>query len=227
MKHFEITETDEGFDVQGFPDAVKVIGIKGPKARRLGDIALHVCDLEFSLSCLDGINLVPEEPSALKEALWRSSVIHFLKCFGNSGCRFSLDANKIYRGGDMALEIFNYFQNLRNKYFVHDENSFAQALPGAILNKPDAPHKIAKIICPTFMSETLDQGNFGNLHKLVTIALEWATEQFDQLCDKLSAELESLAHEDLSRRAGITYSMPSAEEVHESNTRRQSDLRGG
>ena len=65
MENFAITKSDAGFHVEGFPEAVKVLGLKSREAQRLADLALHNSDLEFSLSCLDGINLVPEEPYVL------------------------------------------------------------------------------------------------------------------------------------------------------------------
>lgn len=218
MEHFEITKTNEGFHIEGFPEAVKVLGIKGPKARRLANLTLHKSDLEFSLSCLDGINLVPEEPYVLRESLWRSAVVHFAKCFGSSKSRFSLDPKTVYRGDEGAIEPFEYFRSLRNKHLVHDENSYSQALPGAILNKPDASHKIEKIVCLSLIGQTLDRDAYSNLHLLVAHALEWVTREFDQLCDRLTAELEAQSYENLSKQDGITYSAPSANAVHETRT---------
>lgn len=218
MEHFEITKTDEGFHIEGYPEAVKVLGIKGPEARRLADCTLHKCDLEFSLSCLDGINLVPEEPYALREGLCRSAVIHFAKCFGSSKSRFSLDPKKVYRGDEEALEHFEYFRSLRNKHLVHDENSYAQALPGAILNKPDAPHKIEKIVCLSFISLTLGQEAYNNLHLLVTRALEWVAREADVLCDRLTTKFEAQSYDDLSKQDGITDTKPSASAVHKTRT---------
>ena len=77
MEHFEITKTSEGFHIEGFPDAVKVIRLDGPKAQRLADLALHKADLEFALDCLEQINKVPEQPYVLRQALWRSAVVHY------------------------------------------------------------------------------------------------------------------------------------------------------
>ncbi len=48
MEHFEITKTPEGFHIEGFPNAVKVLRIDGPKAQRLADLALHKADLDFA-----------------------------------------------------------------------------------------------------------------------------------------------------------------------------------
>ncbi len=219
MEHFEITKTPEGFHIEGFPDAVKVLRIDGPKARRLADLALHKSDLNFSLECLEKINAVPEEPYVLRQALWRSAVVHFIKCFGANESRFSLDPKKVYKGGSGAIEPYNYFDSLRNKHLAHDENSYAQCLPGAVLNKKEADHKIAKIVCLSVFGETLTQANYNNLHLLISRAREWAVKQFDELCNVLTGELESEPYETLNGRNGITYSAPGPDEVHNKRTK--------
>lgn len=215
MEQFEIKRTKDGLHIEGFPDAVKVLGLQGQKARRLADLMLHKNDLEFSISCLKGINLVPKEPYCLREGLWRSAVIHFVKCFGSSRARFSLKPKKVFQGDSGAQEPFQYFLELRNKHLVHDENSYAQALPGAILNKPDARHKIEKIVCLGIIGQTLEQGNYSNLDLLATRALQWVTREFEQLCSILTAELENRSYDDLSTFDEIKFSVPNASALHE------------
>lgn len=84
MRDIEITKTSDGFQIEGYPDAVKVIELVGPKARRLSDLALHKIDLDFASECLDQINDTTGNCSLLKQALWRSAIVHFMKCFGNN-----------------------------------------------------------------------------------------------------------------------------------------------
>ena len=90
-----------------------------------------------------------------------------------------------------------YFSSLRNKYFARDENAYIQCIPGAILNKPNAKCKIAKIVCFSGVAETLDQSNYGNLHKLVTDTLEHIDTRFESLCNSLTEELEALSYGEL------------------------------
>jgi hypothetical protein len=214
MEHFDIKKTPEGFHIEGFPDAVKIIRIDGPKARRLADLALHRADLDFSLQCLEEINRAPEQPHILRQALWRSAVVHYVKCFSENESRFSLDPSTVYKGDSGAMEPYKYFDSLRNKHLVHDENSYAQCLPGAILNRKDIDYKIAKIVCLSVIGDTLEQANFSNLHQLISRAREWIVGQFDELCNVLAAELESESYEVLFERQGITYSTPGPDEVH-------------
>ena len=97
MEHFEITKTADGFHIEGFPDAVRVLRIPGPKSRRLADLALHKVDLDFTLECLEAINSTPDEPHIFRRVLWHSAIVHFIKCFGQSESRFSLDSNVVYK----------------------------------------------------------------------------------------------------------------------------------
>lgn len=186
MEHFAISKRESGFHIEGFPDAVKVVMIDGPEAKRLADLFLHKEDLEFADACLDAINQTPESPLVAREALWRSAIVHFMKCFGNSA-RFQLSAAKIYKGeSPEALMAFEYFKDLRNKHFVHDENSYAQSIPGAVLNNGTRGYKIEKIICFAAFGATLEQGNYGNLKLLIGKARTWVVSEFDSLCSHLS-----------------------------------------
>jgi len=147
MEDLEITQTTNGIQIEGFPDAVKFVQITEPKAKRITDLALHRTDLKFALECLEGINLVAEEPASLRQGLWLSAIVTFMKCFGKNKSRGPLSYKKIYKGKKVAKEVVEYFKSLRNKHLVHDDNSYAQCQTGAVLNKRECDYKIAKIIC--------------------------------------------------------------------------------
>ncbi len=74
MELLSINETTTGLCIEGFPDAVKVIKIKGPKAQRLCDLARHKADLDFAKRCLDYINSVLNFPDCdfLQQSLWQT-----------------------------------------------------------------------------------------------------------------------------------------------------------
>ncbi|MCC6278764.1 MAG: hypothetical protein IT289_12695 [Oligoflexia bacterium] len=214
MDYFEIKSNGNTFEIQGFPNAAKVIKIAGPKAKRLADLALHKNDLDFALSCLEQINNVSDKTFVVKQALWRSAIVHYVKCFGKSKARFSLQYAQIYKGQAEAKEPYKYFDSLRKKHLVHDENSYAQCLTGAILNKADASYKIEKIICLSVIGETLSQGNYSNLHLLISVAKKWVVADFDKLCVELTNDLESKPYSDLLSKEAITYVAPDQNDVH-------------
>jgi len=78
MEDIAITHNENTFHIEGFPDAVKVLKITGPKSRRLADLALHKADLDFSLVCLETINSTPSEPYLLREVLCQAALIRFI-----------------------------------------------------------------------------------------------------------------------------------------------------
>ena len=214
MEHLNISQQESGLHIEGFPDATKVIRIEGPQARRLADLALHKDDLEFADSCLDAINLAPEDPPVMREALWRSAIVHFMKCFGESGARFQLSSVKILRNESTeALMTFNYLKHLRNKHIVHDENSYAQSLPGAILNDGSKGYKIEKIVCILAIAATLEQENYSNLKLLIQKSHAWVVAEYDQLCKILAAEFEHEQYDVLPKKKSLTFCVPTSNEL--------------
>ena len=215
MEPYEVSRTEAGLKIHGFPDGVKVIAIDGPRAQRLADLALHRSDLQFAIDCLDTINSFPENPEIAREALWRSAIVHFFKCFGDAGARFQMSVEKVLKSeGPTAMLVFNYFKSLRNKHLVHDENSYSQSLPGAVLNNGTKEYKIEKIICFATNAVTLVPENFSNLKLLTEKALKWVETEFDALCNSLTSELETVAYHELMTRTPMTFRTPAGEDLH-------------
>lgn len=217
MESFNVTKQDSSLHVEGFPDAVKVIGIDGPLTKRLADLALHKVDLEFADQCLEAINLVPDNPLVIREALWRSAIVHFMKCFGDSGARFQISPAKVLKDAPPeALMAFDYFKQLRNKHLVHDENSYAQSLPGAVLNDGTRTHKIEKVLCLAALALTLGSENYGNLKLLIGRARSWVDSEFDRVCTILTRDLEALPYQELWSKRSMTLKVPTIDELHKS-----------
>ena len=221
MEYFEITPTNGEGHIEGFPDAAKVFKIEGHKAKRLADLALHQSDLNFALEYLEGVNVIAEQfhgkddkLHSLRQGLWFSAIGYFMKCFSDHASRFSLNPQQLYKGETAdAMEPFKYFKDLRNKHFIHDENSYTQSLPGAILNNRGCDSKIAKIVCLSLIGNTLDQNNYTGLHRVITVALDWVNGRFEDLCGVLTSELEVTPYDELLSREEIVYSPPKIEEI--------------
>lgn len=213
MEPLNITQVEGGFHVQGYPNATKIIEVSGPKAKQLSDVALHKIDLEFARECLDSMNEAPDHSDAFRQSLWRSAITHYIKCFGHNKSRSSLSYNKIYSNEPKAKGPFEYFKDLRNKHLIHDENSYAQCIPGAILNKADSSVKIARIVTLSVLSESLCQQNYANLYNLIDRALKWVTNKYDSLCNSIAKELEDLPFSELNSRDQIRYRVPELKDL--------------
>ena len=175
MDYLNISKTEKGIRIDGFPEAVKAVRIDSKKSRRFSDMVLHLNDLEFSEECLIALNNSNIE-RIFQLALWETAILRYMKCFGgNKGRPSQLNYIKVLKGDKDGQEIFNYFHNLRNKHFVHDENSYTQSIPGAIVNDKNSKNKIAKIVSFAAVGQTLNQINYGNLRKLVEITNQGLT----------------------------------------------------
>ena len=159
------------------------------------------------------------ESSLVRQGLWRSAVEHCMKCFSDTKSRSRLSPKEVFKGDSEAIEVYEYFRSLRNKHIAHDENAYVQCIPGAVLNRPNAKYKIAKIVCFSAVAETLDQCNYGNLHKMVTETLSHIDARFESLCGNLTAELEARPYGELAAMEEMTYSKPELEDIGKSRAR--------
>jgi hypothetical protein len=201
--------------LEGYPNAVKVLALKGKQAKRLSDLVLHNADVDFGLQCLDALAALSEDQWVIKQALWRSAVIYAMKGYGDSGARFQLSSHKVLKGEPPeAMEVFNYFKSLRNKHFIHDENSYTQCPPGAILNPDGMSPKIVDIVCPITTAVTLVPDNVNNLRMLLSKTKEVVIQEFMELCNSFKDSLEAMPYESLYKMEPPTYKTPVNLEIH-------------
>ena len=212
MQNLKIGLVDKQFHIDGFPLAARVIEIKGQQGMNLAHLSLHVDDLEFALECLREVD--KSTSAVTREALWRSAVISYAKCFGSNARRKQLASEKVFKGTPAEARLaHNYFKSLRNKHFAHDENAFGQALPAAIINPDGAERKVEKVVCLGAFALTLEQGNGTNLWLLIETALAWLRAQFDALAEQIRLDLERTPHRELLCAPIIKYVVPGPDDV--------------
>lgn len=211
MEKLPIEFTGKSFEVKGIPGAAKMIEITGPKAKKIADLGLHAGDLGFAMECLQTINSTESEVA--RRAMWEAAVVHFMKCFGGNQARSSLHRGKIY-GSDKGANIaFDYFFDLRHKHVVHDENSWSQSLPGAVLNGPNNKRKIELVTTLNLEGSSMAQANYSNLHQLISVAQTWVGDAYDKLCESIRSDLEELPYDELVKRKTPIYRAPAIEEI--------------
>jgi hypothetical protein len=201
MEKYIFADSDSGLPIQELPDVTKLVYLSAEMAAAAADMLLHKSDLAFALECLKLIKIVSPEPLTLQQALWRSALVSYYKCFG-SGVRAALISTDIYVV-PLALEAYEHLKYLRNKHIVHDENSFSQSIPLAALNNGEKEFKIEKIICYHIV---LEQENYDNFHLLVSDAIKFVDQKFNELCIALTNELEKETYEELSNREAFSKS---------------------
>lgn len=210
MENFPLRKEDQTIQVEGLPDARFIVELDDPISKQIAHLALHKHDLDFVLICLEEINKTNSD--VVREALWQSAIIRFIKCFDSGTARIRLSDAVIYPTF-LAKENFSYFKKLRNKTIVHDENAYTQCIPGAAINDGTKAFKVEKILALSVEGGILDQNNYNNLHLLATDARKWVIEKFDKLCEMATGELEKQPHDALAARKRVTVSAPTLDQL--------------
>lgn len=211
---------DGRLEVNGLPDAKILVKLPRELSQGIADLRLHHTDLEIALNSIEGINKaihagIPD----IVESLWRSGIIHFIKCFSGQKSRDKLDPDIVYSAEpEEAIQAFKYFKNLRNKHIAHDDNAYLQALTGLALNDGSKNYKIEKVLCFSLKSNTVENDNYGNLLLLINRAKDYVDSRFYKLCDEITANLESMSYAELLALGELTFKAP---ELHELSKTRQ------
>ncbi|MFC7422207.1 hypothetical protein ACFQNF_20315 [Iodobacter arcticus] len=213
MEPIKLNTNNGTMHIEDFPDTVRVIKLTGEKSKRLSHLSLHKMDLFFAESCFNAVTHPYENSGLIQESLWRSAIIFYIKCFGNSKSRGPLSAGRIFKNNPLALKTHKEFKYLRDKHLVHDENSFSQSHTGAILACKDKPYKIEKIISTSIGAITLNDGSYNNLKLLINHTMNWVSTEYDNICNDLTTELEKESHESLLTYQEINIKAPSIDEV--------------
>ena len=203
---------DGAFHIEGYPDAVKLIRLKGRKAKQLAHYAAHRSDLQAAKSYLD--NMRPDLPEAVNDALWRSAITTYIKCFtGNSVRDTKLRAKTIYKNVSVKMMAYEHFEHLRNKHLEHDENALAQTIPCAAVNGGQKSHKIERVFANTFKFNIYDPGHYGNLQLLISEADQWIASAFEELAQIITAELEQESLDELLGREAVSFTVPTVGQI--------------
>lgn len=204
---------DESLQLEGIPNAVKAVAVRGPLAKRLAHLGQHEGDISFVIECLKLIEITPENPYVLREALWRSAIITYAKCFGISKARFQLSAEKLFKNAPAQLVFHRQILALRNKHFIHDENPYGQCLVGAAVNDGSGPKKIEQILCLNISAISLKPEHYSSFCLLINTIQPWLNSEINSMYGKIADELEKEPIGDLLARDMMTFHAPSLEDA--------------
>jgi hypothetical protein len=213
MNYLDVTLADGAFVIGTEPEGGKAVLLTNQKAQRLADYGLHQADLEFAYQAIAKIMSKEVTDPFLVEALWRTSVIHFMKCFGKD-VRSTLSEKAIYKTeSPIAMIAFEYFKNLRHMHFAHDANPFAQSIPYAVLTDGKQEQKVHSVECFAAFAVTSSNENIMNLNLLIVGALKHVNNAFDELSANIRRELELLDYAELSAMPDVSYRAPTMDDV--------------
>ncbi|KHJ74171.1 hypothetical protein [Rhodococcus sp. Chr-9] len=182
--------------LDGYPDAVKLAAVIGPHAKQLADLADHRRDLEFAHAAAVRLRDAPNDPDIVREALWRSAIVTYRKCFDRASKRRALRAECIYDEG-VPREVFAYFKRLRDKDIAHDDRAYSAYSIGAVIGPDDGDRKVQEILYIGMRAQHLDGPMLTNLGLLIEGAHQWVVKEFERVAAEKVAEMRTMSYSDL------------------------------
>jgi hypothetical protein len=211
-----LSSTREGgiLRIEGYPSAIALKRIEGKHVLRLHAMTLHHGDL---FRCSEALKVLSAdtnaEHSVTRDCIWIAAIALYFKCFGGSKARGQLDARGVFKTQPGALPVFQYFDSLRNKHVLHDENAYTQSLVGIVINPTGSEYKVADVISMGINAVTVDQAHVSSFSELVRATLDWVIVERDKLHTALAAEYESRSRDALLALPNVTFTAPTVEQV--------------
>lgn len=182
--------------------ASHVFEVTGGHANRLAHLALHSGDLSFARECLRLVEAAADKQTVNAEALWRSAVLHYCKCFGASegtSKRGQLSPQRIYKAAPNLLPNHELFVTIRNSHLAHDDGTHTLWRVSAGMTLPGAVRKIWSVKATAIDLVTLKRANVRKLKELIDHCTGWVAAECDIVCDLLTSQLEQIPREELLR----------------------------
>ena len=129
------------------PNTAQIGELTTKKARQLSAYALHMYDLNFSLRMAGRWKFYREaRDDDLADAAFLSCVSKFVSCFQKNKGRSSLDYKFIFKDNAKLADTFRYYDDIRNKHLIHDENGFFQAKAVVLLDDQSIPLDVQALV---------------------------------------------------------------------------------
>jgi hypothetical protein len=216
MEDLELELRGDRLHFRNYPEGTHTGALTdGNLVRRVADMTLHVQDLSFARRSLAAIEQGTEDEH-IRQALWHSAIVHFFKCFQSSDSRpCKLNAEAVFKDHPpWAMANYRYFDGLRNKHIVHDENSFSQCLVAALVNDGGKAYKIEKVVTLMIHTVSLTSEMLINMRMMTDTVLDYVEKQCDMLTEKISAELEERTLDELRALPALKPQAANPEDVH-------------
>jgi hypothetical protein len=133
-------------------------------------------------------------------SLFDSALVKFIGCFTQAHGRHLLLVDQVYKGCIYEKSEFKYFDSMRNKHVVHDENNFYTVNLLVYLDASDQAVRLNGL-----MARLVPQVEVvSRLRHLVQVAKKYCDDQIKKVTARLLDEVRALSVEE--RKAMPSYS---------------------
>ncbi|WP_305095044.1 hypothetical protein [Prescottella sp. R16] len=202
---------DGAIQVDGYPDAVKIAALPpdlpADASKRLADLAAHIQDLVFASRAAARLINEGGDPPLVRDALWRSAVVAFWRCFDKTSKRSPLDPAEIY-GDGLPREAHEFVRKLRNKGIAHDDRIFTSYVLGAVIGPDTEERKVIEILFHGLQAQALTSPMLVNFKLLTEEALTWADTEFQSQASQVVVRMRSMSYEQLLALPALSITPP-------------------
>lgn len=126
MIDYIVRSSKEGLLIEGdFPTNLQLVALPSDYKPRKSYVSyfLHKNDIEVGIALLRCISI--DKIDIINEGLFISGLNAFIKCFQESKARARVNVSKFAKEKHLK-DSFEYFDSMRNKHYMHDENGMLQ-----------------------------------------------------------------------------------------------------
>ena len=214
MINYQVTIMNEGFEIRGdFPNDLTPIAIPDSckLKRRFASFFLHKRDIEKGMSFLRCISMDKHE--AINEGLFIAGLNAFIKCF-KSDVRAQV-SDSIFTN-DETKKLYTFFNSMRNKHFMHDENGMLQTLDFLLVNlDKDVPAIFnASVVWNSILIDY--QYEASRLLNLIGIVHNHLCSEIDKMAETIVDEFKDQTKKELLGYGSPTIKIASYDDLHKS-----------
>lgn len=190
------------FIIQGDfnPDAAPVsIPLDDPDRQQFIDYFLHKADIDDAFSVLQCIS--PDNTETINRGLFIAGLNSGMKVFKKSAARSGvtrIDREAFLEQFPQAAEDLKFFESLRDKHYIHDENSMIQATAFLLLNPEGHPEKFGGPPSVVFNFQHLNYcAEAQHLQQFLCSVGNYIVRQIDKIGDQIADRYASIERKQL------------------------------
>ena len=180
------------------------------------DLFLHKLDIDHGLEYLDKIEIVDD--NIISESLFLAALNSYLKCFKKNKSRSSLDKNVIANGDSETLDAFFYFESLRDKHYMHDENKMISSVAFLLVN----PEESNEMIDSASVVWTVAKINFKQasiiLKQLMNVTINYLVYEIDRVGYLIKDQYKELSREQLFEFGEVNLILANTDNLSQNRT---------
>lgn len=205
-----ILRTENGLQIEGYPEAKRVALLTTPPARRLSVLRVHQANLDFCEAAMQQLLKVPSGLAQAKEAVVVGVVTKYFSCFGKNSINPPLQADRVFKGMDDAKDCFRYWKKIRDRHLVHEEGVLSERTTGIVLGNAES---VIDVISMKATVAVGDQEHLQLLYDLIAHTRSHVMSEIDAVLQRIFAEANSMTPDERSKLEDLSQVIPSTKRL--------------